>query len=52
MPKQKKMKAQLVEGSEATANFEQLASAVLQAGPKKQTTKSSSQKKPKKSDKS
>jgi hypothetical protein len=52
MPKKKKMKAQLVEGPEATANFEQLASAVLKANPKKQTTNSPSQKKPKKSDKS
>jgi hypothetical protein len=53
MPKKKIMKAQFVEGPEATAKFEQLASAILQANPaKKQTTNAPSQKKPKKSDKS
>jgi hypothetical protein len=49
------MKPAYIEGPKATANFEQFASAILQATPekkKKQTTNSSSQKKPKKSDKS
>jgi hypothetical protein len=46
------MKPEYIEGKQATANFEQLATAVLQANPKKKKTKKSpSQKKPKKSDK-
>jgi hypothetical protein len=48
------MKPEYIEGPQATANFEQLATAVLQANPKKkrkQVKKSLSQKKPKKSDK-
>lgn len=43
-----------VEGPEATANFEQFASAILQANPKKkkkQAKKPASGRKPKKSDK-
>jgi hypothetical protein len=48
------MKPEYIEGQQATANFEQLATAVLQANPNKKTKqakKSPSQKKPKKSDK-
>jgi hypothetical protein len=42
--------AEYVEGPQATANFEQFATAVLQVNPKKKAKKSPFQKKPKKSD--
>jgi hypothetical protein len=48
------MKPEYIEGQQATANFERLATAILQANPtkkKKQVKKSPSQKKPPKSDK-
>jgi hypothetical protein len=48
------MKPEYIEGPQATANFEQLATAILQANPKKkkkQVKKSPSEKKPQKSDK-
>jgi hypothetical protein len=48
------MKPEYIEGPEAITNFKQLASAILQAqaqNKKKQTKKSASLKKPKKSDK-
>jgi len=46
-------KPEYIEGPQASANFERLASAVLQANPtkKKKARKPPSQKKPKKSDK-
>jgi hypothetical protein len=47
------MKPEYVEGPEALTNFKQLATAILQANPrkkKKQARKPPSQKKPKKSD--
>jgi hypothetical protein len=47
------MKPNYIEGPEALTNFKQLATAILQAPAqkqKKQTKKSASQKKPKKSD--
>lgn len=49
-----KMKAEYIEGQQATANFEELATAILRADPKKkkkQAKKSPSLKKSKKSDK-